>query len=309
MSDLNPPIKAFLVDLQQSIAEQLLSFEDNLEFQEDIWQRPAGGGGTSRVLQGQVFESAGVNISHVFGEQLPEAATKARPGLAGRQFSAMGISCVIHPRNPYVPAAHMNVRFIETQKPGEPTIWWFGGGFDLTPYYPEVIDCQAWHQRAKAACDPFGKAVYPEYKAWADRYFYLPHRQETRGIGGLFFDDLKPETWGWCFNDCFAFMQSIGQHFMLAYQPLVQKHYQRPFTAEQRAFQLYRRGRYVEFNLLYDRGTLFGLQSNGRTESILMSLPPLVSWQYNWQPAINSPEAQLSTHFLGARDWINAEIR
>jgi coproporphyrinogen III oxidase len=252
------------------------------------------------LQQGNVFEQAGVNFSHVTGRQLPGSATAHRPELAGRAFEAMGLSLVIHPRNPYVPTSHANVRFFIAEKPGQAPVWWFGGGFDLTPYYGFDQDCRHWHQTAKAACDPFGEGIYAQYKAWCDDYFFLKHRQEPRGIGGLFFDDLNE----WGFDRCFAFMQSVGDHYLPAYMPIVQRRKKTGYGERQRNFQLYRRGRYVEFNLVYDRGTLFGLQSGGRTESILMSLPPLVRWQYNWRPTAGSEEARFYEKYLKPRDWV-----
>lgn len=298
-------IKQYLLELQNSLIQSLQAYESK-NFIRDNWQRAEGGGGLTCVLRhGNVFESAGVNFSHVFGENMPASATAHRPELAGRSFEAMGISSVIHPQNPYVPTAHMNVRFFCAKKENEAPIWWFGGGFDLTPYYPFLEDAQYWHQIAHQACKEFGDEVYPKYKAWADKYFYLPHRQETRGIGGLFFDDLNTATWGWDFEKCFAFLRSVGSNFWQAYGPLVQNRYQLPFTQRERDFQLYRRGRYVEFNLVYDRGTLFGLQSLGRTESILMSLPPRVSWEYQWQPEAGSPEAMLYERYLQPQNWLD----
>jgi coproporphyrinogen III oxidase len=249
---------------------------------------------------GSVFEKAGVNFSHVFGAQLPPSASAARPELAGCEFQAMGVSLVIHPRNPFVPTSHANVRFFIAEKAGQPPIWWFGGGFDLTPYYGFIEDCQHWHHTAKAACDPFGAEYYPRYKKWCDEYFYLKHRNEPRGIGGLFFDDLNEQS----FEHSFGLMQSIGDHYLPAYVPIVEKRYQLEYTDQHRAFQAFRRGRYVEFNLIYDRGTLFGLQSGGRTESILMSLPPKVEWHYNWHPAPGTPEAELYDVFLKERKWV-----
>ena len=253
------------------------------------------------MADGAVFEQGGVNFSHVFGDNMPASATAHRPELAGRSFQALGVSLVIHPHNPYVPTSHANVRFFIAEKEGTDPIWWFGGGFDLTPYYGDDEDCIAWHQKAKAACDPFGEEVYDEYKKWCDDYFYLKHRNEPRGIGGLFFDDLNQ----WGFEKSFAFMQSVGNAYIEAYCPIVNKHKNDEYGERQRDFQLYRRGRYVEFNLVYDRGTLFGLQSGGRTESILMSLPPLVKWRYNWQPEAGSEEAKLYSDYLRARDWVN----
>ena len=294
-------VKAYLLALQDDICQQLAAEDGQASFVEDAWQRPAGGGGRTRVLsQGAVFEQAGVNFSHVFGDQLPASATAHRPELAGRTFQAMGVSLVIHPHNPYVPTSHANVRFFIAEKAGETPVWWFGGGFDLTPYYGNSADCVAWHQTAKTACEPFGADVYPRYKQWCDDYFFLKHRNETRGIGGLFFDDLNE----WGFEQSFAFMRSVGNHYIQAYRPIVAKRKATPYGERQRDFQLYRRGRYVEFNLVYDRGTLFGLQSGGRTESILMSLPPLVKWQYAYEPEAGSEEATLYTDFLGKRDWL-----
>lgn len=275
--------------------------ETSTFFQEDLWEKPLGGGGRTRVLEhGAVFERAGVNFSHVFGDGLPAAATAARPELAGRSFQALGLSLVLHPQNPYVPTTHANVRFFIAEKPGADPVWWFGGGFDLTPYYGFVEDCVHWHETAKKACDPFGESVYLRYKNWCDNYFYLKHRNEPRGIGGLFFDDLNE----WDFDICFEFMKSVGNHFIPAYLPILKKRKDLGFTEKERAFQLYRRGRYVEFNLIYDRGTLFGLQSGGRVESILMSLPPTVNWRYNWQPDHESLEAELYKTFLKSRDWL-----
>ncbi|HBA64707.1 MAG TPA: oxygen-dependent coproporphyrinogen oxidase [Methylococcaceae bacterium] len=294
-------VKNFLLDLQNRICIALENQEPNAKFIEDDWQRPEGGGGKTRVLSnGQIIEQGGVNFSHVFGNQLPASATAARPELTNRRFQAMGVSLVIHPRNPYVPTSHANVRFFVAEKPGEEPIWWFGGGFDLTPFYPFHEDVQHWHRTARLACEPFGKEVYPRYKKWCDEYFYLKHRGETRGAGGLFFDDLNE----WGFEQCFAFMQSIGNHYIDAYVPIIEKRKNTPYGDREREFQLYRRGRYVEFNLVYDRGTLFGLQSGGRTESILMSMPPVANWRYNWQPEPGSPEAELYAHYLKPQDWL-----
>ncbi|MEZ5476632.1 MAG: oxygen-dependent coproporphyrinogen oxidase [Thiolinea sp.] len=298
--DINQ-VKDYLLTLQDDICAQLEAEDGQTRFSEDSWKRPGGGGGRTRVLaDGAVFEQGGVNFSHVFGEQLPPSATLARPELAGRHFQAVGVSLVIHPHNPYVPTSHANVRFFIAEKAGEAPVWWFGGGFDLTPYYGFEEDCQAWHRTAKAACDPFGEEVYARYKHWCDEYFYLKHRGETRGVGGLFFDDLNE----WGFEESFAFMRSVGDHYIQAYRPIVQRRKAIEFGERQRDFQLYRRGRYVEFNLVFDRGTLFGLQSGGRTESILMSLPPLVKWRYDWHPEPGSEEARLYTDFLGAREWV-----
>ncbi|EOW9174029.1 oxygen-dependent coproporphyrinogen oxidase [Vibrio cholerae] len=296
-------VKHFLLQLQDKICQQLEATDGQAQFIEDAWQREPGeklgGGGRTRVMrEGAVFEQGGVNFSHVFGEQMPASATAHRPELAGRRFEAIGVSLVMHPKNPYVPTSHANVRFFIAEKEGEAPIWWFGGGFDLTPFYPFVEDCQHWHQTAKQLCAPFGAEIYNEHKAWCDRYFYLPHRNETRGIGGLFFDDLNE----WPFEQCFAYMQAVGEGYTQAYVPIVEKRKNTPFTERERQFQLYRRGRYVEFNLVLDRGTLFGLQTGGRTESILMSMPPLARWEYAYQPQAGTPEAKLS-EFLVPREW------
>ena len=295
-------IKDYLLGLQDRICDQLAQQETSGQgFLQDEWQREQGGGGRSRVLEnGQVLEKAGVNFSHVFGDGLPASATAHRPELAGRTFQALGVSLVIHPRNPFVPTSHANVRFFVAEKPGADPVWWFGGGFDLTPYYGFKEDCEHWHQVAKAACDPFGDEVYPNYKKWCDEYFFLKHRNETRGVGGLFFDDLNH----WPYQRCFEFMQAVGDAYLQAYIPIVERRRDHEFDERQRDFQQYRRGRYVEFNLVYDRGTLFGLQSGGRTESILMSLPPVATWKYNWAPALDSAEQALYRDFLGARDWV-----
>ncbi|EGQ9631137.1 oxygen-dependent coproporphyrinogen oxidase [Vibrio cholerae] len=296
-------VKHFLLQLQDKICQQLEATDGQAQFIEDAWQREPGeklgGGGRTRVMrEGAVFEQGGVNFSHVFGEQMPASATAHRPELAGRRFEAIGVSLVMHPKNPYVPTSHANVRFFIAEKEGEAPIWWFGGGFDLTPFYPFVEDGQHWHQTAKQLCAPFGAEIYNEHKAWCDRYFYLPHRNETRGIGGLFFDDLNE----WPFEQCFAYMQAVGEGYTQAYVPIVEKRKNTPFTERERQFQLYRRGRYVEFNLVLDRGTLFGLQTGGRTESILMSMPPLARWEYAYQPQAGTPEAKLS-EFLVPREW------
>ena len=295
-------VKNYLLNLQDTICQALETQEPEMRFIEELWQRAEGGGGRTRVLSnGQVFEQGGVNFSHVSGFNLPPSATAKRPELAQRQFQAMGVSLVIHPKNPYVPTSHENVRFLIAEKQGEPTIWWFGGGFDLTPYYAFHDDVIQWHQTAKAACQPFGEQVYEKYKKWCDEYFFLTHRNETRGVGGLFFDDLNEGG----FEQCFAFMQSVGNHYIQAYLPIVQRRKDTAYTERERDFQLYRRGRYVEFNLVYDRGTLFGLQSGGRTESILMSLPPVAHWRYNWQPETGTPEATLYTDYLKPRNWLD----
>lgn len=248
-----------------------------------------------------MFEKAGVNFSHVQGASLPATASAQRPELAGRGFQAMGVSLVIHPHNPYVPTSHANVRLFVAEKAGAEPVWWFGGGFDLTPYYGNEEDCLHWHEISRAACEPFGDDVYPRFKAWCDDYFYLQHRGEPRGVGGLFFDDLNE----WDFDTCFAFMRAVGDAYLQAYLPIVQRRKHQPYGERERQFQLYRRGRYVEFNLVYDRGTLFGLQSNGRTESILMSLPPLVRWDYDYQPAAGSEESRLTEYYLTGREWLN----
>ena len=289
----------FLTNLQNRICAELEALDGKASFARDAWDRPGGGGGESRVLTGGgVFEQGGVNFSHVFGKEMPPSATKSRPELAGKSFQAVGVSLVLHPRNPYVPTTHTNFRFFMAgqRKP----VWWFGGGFDLTPYYPFHEDVVAWHRVAKAACDPFGEDLYPNYKRWCDEYFYLKHRGETRGVGGLFFDDLNELG----FEDSFAFTRSVGDTFLKAYLPIVRARQKHKYGERQREFQLYRRGRYVEFNLIYDRGTLFGLQSGGRTESILMSLPPRVRWEYNWYPKPGSPEADLYENYLRPRDWL-----
>lgn len=294
-------IRSYLLELQNTICQALEQVDGQARFHEEHWQRPQGGGGCSRVLtDGAVIEKGGVNFSHIFGENLPPAATHRRHNLTGYCFQAMGVSLVIHPRNPYAPTSHANVRFFLAKKPEEPPIWWFGGGFDLTPYYGFVEDCVHWHQTAKQACEPFGEEVYPTFKKWCDDYFYLKHRQEARGIGGLFFDDLNEGG----FDRCFALTRSIGDHYLPAYVPILERRKTMPYGQRERDFQLYRRGRYVEFNLIYDRGTLFGLQSNGRTESILMSLPPQVTWLYNWHPQPGTAERELYEKFLPPRDWV-----
>ncbi len=292
----------YLTRLQQSITGEIERVDGKAVFVADEWQRPAGGGGRSMVLRdGDVFEQAGVNYSEVYGDNLPASATAHRPELAGRKFRAMGVSLVIHPNNPYVPTSHANVRFFIAEKAGTDPIWWFGGGFDLTPYYGDREDCIHWHRVARQACDPFGADCYARYKKWCDDYFFLKHRNEPRGIGGLFFDDLNEPD----FEQAFAFMRSVGDHYLPAYVPIVERHKDDAYGEREKRFQWYRRGRYVEFNLVYDRGTLFGLQSGGRTESILMSLPPVVNWRYNYQPEAGSAEAELTEYYLQARDWLN----
>lgn len=295
-------VKAYLLGLQDSICKSLAAEDGGDGFLEDSWQRQEGGGGRSRVMEnGRVFEKAGINFSHVHGPGLPASATAHRPELAGRSFQAMGVSLVIHPRNPYVPTSHANVRFFIAEKPDAAPVWWFGGGFDLTPYYGFEDDVIHWHQTARQACQPFGDDVYAKYKQWCDEYFYLKHRNEPRGVGGLFFDDLNE----WGFDRSFAFMQSVGDHYIPAYLPIVARRKDHDYAEREREFQLYRRGRYVEFNLVYDRGTLFGLQTGGRTESILMSLPPLVSWRYDWQPEAGSAEAELYEKYLKPKEWLS----
>lgn len=298
-------IKSYLLDLQQRICATFSALDGQARFNHDQWSRAEGGGGISRVLEGgALLERAGVNFSHVFGDSLPPSASAKRPELAGRSFQAMGVSLVFHPVNPFVPTTHMNVRFFMAEKPGEDPIWWFGGGFDLTPYYGFQEDAVHWHQQAKAACDPFGDEVYLRFKQWCDDYFYLKHRQEARGIGGIFFDDVNE----WGFDQSFAFMRSVGDQFISAYEPIVLRRQHTPYTEQHKQFQHYRRGRYVEFNLVYDRGTLFGLQSGGRTESILVSMPPVVHWRYDWQPEPGSQEAALYETYLQPRDWLAAHL-
>jgi len=294
-------VKAYLLSLQDSICDALAEADAKQVFVEDAWERPSGGGGRTRVIsEGGIFEKGGVNFSHVFGESMPASATAHRPELAGRSFQAMGVSLVMHPRNPYIPTSHANVRFFIAEKEGEDPVWWFGGGFDLTPYYGNDEDCRHWHQTAKNACEPFGEDIFPRYKQWCDDYFHIKHRDEPRGVGGLFFDDLNELG----FEKSFALMQSIGNAYLDAYLPIVERRKAAPFGEREREFQAYRRGRYVEFNLVYDRGTLFGLQSGGRTESILMSLPPDVKWGYDWHPEPGTPEAELYTRYLTPRNWL-----
>jgi coproporphyrinogen III oxidase len=293
-------VVAYLRELQTRWSDALEALDGAATFRRDAWTRPEGGGGESRILsEGALFERAGVGFSRVTGRTLPRSASARRPELAGRGFEAAGVSLVVHPWNPYVPTAHANLRFFAATKPGEPAVWWFGGGFDLTPYYGFEEDARHWHKTASAACEPFGADVYPRFKRWCDEYFFIRHRDEPRGIGGLFFDDLNE----WGFTSCFAFARSIGDHFLPAYEPIVTRRRNKSYGEREREFQLYRRGRYVEFNLVYDRGTLFGLQSGGRAESILMSLPPRVRWEYQWQPAPGSAEAELYEKFLKPREW------
>jgi coproporphyrinogen III oxidase len=293
-------VRSYLLGLQDRISAAIEAEDGAERFREDVWERSEGGGGRSRILAGgAVFEQAGIGFSHVFGPGLPPSATLQRPELAGRGFQALGVSLVFHPRNPYVPTTHMNIRFFIAEKEGEAPVWWFGGGFDLTPYYGFEEDAVHWHRVAREACAPFGPEVYPRYKKGCDEYFYLRHRKEPRGIGGIFFDDLNE----WGFDRSFEFLRSVGDHFLDAYLPILRRREDIPYGERERDFQLYRRGRYVEFNLVWDRGTLFGLQSGGRTESILMSLPPLVRWRYDWHPEPGTPEARLYEEFLQPRDW------
>lgn len=304
-------VKAYLLSLQDDICAQLAEEDGSKDFIIDAWEREGEegamgltGGGRTRVMEGgTVIEKGGVNFSHVRGKTLPPAATANRPELAGRSFQALGVSLVIHPRNPYAPTSHANVRMFIAEKEGEEPVWWFGGGFDLTPYYPFDDDCVHWHQTAKDACEPFGEEIYPKYKAWCDDYFYLKHRDETRGVGGLFFDDLNEDTYGWDFDKCFAFMQAVGDGYIKAYRPILTKHKDDEYGERQKDFQLYRRGRYAEFNLAFDRGTIFGLQTGGRTESILMSMPPEVTWKYGYQPEPGTEESRIYD-YLSPRDWV-----
>ena len=294
-------VREYLTGLQQQLCGELEELDGAASFRTDAWERPEGGGGDTRVLaDGALFEKGGVNFSHVMGKTLPAAASARRPELAGRGFEAMGVSLVLHPHNPWVPTVHMNVRFFLAEKTGEAPVWWFGGGYDLTPFYGFEEDCRHWHQTARNACKAFGEDVYPRFKQWCDEYFFIPHREEARGIGGLFFDDLNE----WDFATSFAFLRSVGDSFLPAYRPIVERRRKHAWSEQEREFQLYRRGRYVEFNLVYDRGTLFGLQSGGRTESILMSLPPRVRWEYDWQAEAGSREAELTEYFLVPRDWV-----
>jgi coproporphyrinogen III oxidase len=293
-------VRAYLTDLQDRLCTALAAADGAAAFAEDAWRRAEGGGGRSRVLKdGAVFEQAGVGFSDVSGAALPPAASALRPALAGAPWRALGVSLVLHPRNPHVPTAHANVRFFRAEPPGGEPVWWFGGGFDLTPFYPVDADVQHWHRVAQALCAPFGDRRYAEHKAWCDRYFFLRHRDEARGVGGLFFDDLNADG----FERSFAYQRAVGDGFLAAYLPIVERRKDMPYGERERQFQLYRRGRYVEFNLVWDRGTLFGLQSGGRTESILMSLPPLVRFEYGYQPEPGSAEARLAD-YLRPRDWL-----
>lgn len=298
-------VKSYLMTLQDHICSSLETFEAEVRFKEDAWDRPNGGSGRTRVIEkGQVFEKGGVNFSHVMGDNLPASATSDRPELAGGRFEAMGVSLVIHPNNPYIPTSHANVRFFVVYKEGMDPVWWFGGGFDLTPYYANEEDCIQWHQTAFEACKPFGDKYYDQFKAWCDEYFFLPHRDEPRGIGGLFFDDFNELS----FKDCFSLMQSVGNAYVEAYKPIVAKNKAISFGEREKDFQLHRRGRYAEFNLVYDRGTHFGLKGRaGRTESILMSLPPEVKWTYDYQVEKGSEEERLTSYYLTSRDWLQRQ--
>ena len=301
MSSQIDQVRSYLKVLQDKVTDSLEAADGAGRFTSDEWSRESGGGGCTIVLDsGQVFEQAGVNYSEVNGDNLPASATAHRPELAGRSFRAMGVSLVVHPYNPHLPTSHANLRYFIAEKPGQEPVWWFGGGFDLTPYYAYQEDCEHWHRTARKACESFGSGAYARYKKWCDDYFYLVHRQEARGIGGLFFDDLNQPD----FETVFAFMRSVGDHYLPAYLPIIEKRKGTEFGEREKKFQWYRRGRYVEFNLIYDRGTLFGLQSGGRTESILMSLPPVVNWQYNFRPETGSAEARLTEYYLQPRDWL-----
>jgi len=295
-------VKKYLVQLQESICSDLESLDGKAIFEKDYWSKENGNGSgiTSVICDGDVFEKGGVNFSIVHGNKMPKSASTLRPELEGRKYTALGVSLVLHPENPYIPTTHSNVRFFVAEEPGKEPIWWFGGGFDLTPFYGFDEDAVHWHKTAKKACLPFGEKVYSKYKKWCDDYFYLEHRDEQRGIGGLFFDDLNEGG----FDRCFEFMKSVGDHFSEAYLPIVIKRKDTPYGKKERNFQLYRRGRYVEFNLIYDRGTLFGLQSGGRTESILISMPPKVKWSYQFQVEKDSEEEKLYNHYLKPKEWI-----
>ncbi len=293
-------VKEFLLELQELIVERMEQI-DGSAFRRDEWQRPQGGGGLTRLIEdGKVLERGGVNFSHVTGDKLPPSATAHRPELAGRHWEAMGVSLVMHPRNPYAPTTHMNVRFFVAEKDGEMPVWWFGGGMDLTPYYGFEEDAGHFHDICRRSLQPFGEGYYPRFKQWCDEYFFLKHRNEPRGIGGIFFDDLNDHG----FEHCFNLVESVGDHFLSAYVPILERRMDLPYGERERDFQAYRRGRYVEFNLVWDRGTLFGLQSGGRTESILMSMPPIVKWRYDWRPEPGTDEARLYTDFLKPRDWL-----
>lgn len=300
---------AFFKQLQDDICQAVEQEDTAGQFFEDKWDRAEGGGGRTRVMRhGKLIEQGGVNFSHVYGEEMPASATAHRPELAGRSFHACGVSLVLHPHNPWVPTSHANVRFFIAEKPGVEPVWWFGGGFDLTPFYPDIQDVIHWHKIAKKAVDPFGENYYRAYKKWCDEYFYLKHRDETRGVGGLFFDDLNTNPQGEVdFEHAFALTRSIGEHFVPAWQPIAARQKNKAYGERERQFQLYRRGRYVEFNLVFDRGTLFGLQTGGRTESILMSMPPLARWEYDFRPEAGTAEAELQ-HFLTPKDWLKNEL-
>ena len=293
-------VKAYLQDLQARIVAALEQ-ADGKPFLSDSWDRPEGGGGTSRIIEeGNVFERGGVGFSHVMGKNLPPSATANRPQIAGRAWEAMGVSLVLHPRNPHVPTVHMNVRFFSTHAEGEEPVWWFGGGMDLTPYYGVEEDAVHFHRVCRDALQPYGAELYPRFKTWCDEYFYLKHRKEPRGVGGIFFDDFNALP----LEQSFALQRSVGDAFLDAYLPILQRRGDTPYGERERDFQAYRRGRYVEFNLVFDRGTHFGLQSGGRTESILMSLPPIVKWRYDWHPEPGSPEARLYSDFLVHKEWL-----
>lgn len=294
-------VKEFLLNLQDRICHALEEADGQAKFIEEKWTREGGGGGRTRVIaNGAVIEKGGVNFSHVYGKGLPPSASEQRPDMAGCDFQAMGVSLVMHPKNPHVPTSHANVRLFVAEKEGKEPVWWFGGGFDLTPYYAVEEDCREFHQVAHKLCEPFGPDVYTRFKKWCDEYFFIPYRNEARGIGGIFFDDLNE----WPFEQCFKFIQAVGQGYIDAYVPIVNRRKSTPYTEQQVEFQEYRRGRYAEFNLVIDRGTKFGLQSNGRTESILMSLPPRARWGYNWHPEPGTPEARLTEYFLQNRQWV-----
>jgi coproporphyrinogen III oxidase len=302
-------VREFLIDLQARICQALEAQESdgggNKAFIADDWQRPEGGGGRSCILaDGEVIEKAGVMFSHIHVDNLPASATARHPDIAGRKAQAMGVSLVVHPKNPNVPTSHANVRLFVAEAKGKDPIWWFGGGFDLTPFYPVLADCVHWHQVCQELCAPFGDSIYPDFKQWCDEYFHLRHRDEQRGIGGLFYDDVNMESRGWDFERCFKFMQAVGNGYLDAILPIFEQRKALPYSEQQREFQLYRRGRYVEYNLVYDRGTLFGLQSNGRIESILVSMPPLASWHYRFEPVAGTPEFELTDYYLKPRDWL-----
>lgn len=302
-SDHARRVSEFFADLQDYLCQHLAAADGAAYFSEDRWQRAEGGGGCSRILkQGDVFEQAGVGLSMVSGDRLPASASAVRPELAGAAWRATGVSLVLHPHNPYVPTTHMNVRYFQALREGAEVAWWFGGGFDLTPYYPFDDDIRHWHSVARRLCQPYGPEVYAHHKRACDDYFYLKHRGETRGVGGLFFDDLNQ----WGFDACFAYVQAVGRGFLEAYLPIADRRRNSPYGEREREFQLYRRGRYVEFNLVWDRGTLFGLQSGGRTESILMSLPPRVRFEYDYRPEPGSAEARLDD-YLRPREWLGED--